>query len=164
MQRRLGSIRAQGTRSHMPELRVLIPQLKITSMCPQGLKILHTTTDTWHSQIHKYLKFFLKGYFDHGLGQDEEKLKRVGSPYLCFSLKKEGKQTHYQKLETKQLCKGRHLTGPVTSEVGRQSAHGDHWGGARKILWCHFSPFVNLLSLPIIQTQLLSRGQCSPLM
>ena len=43
----LGSIPGQGTRSHMPQLRVHKPQPKV----------LHATTKTWHSQINEY---FLK--------------------------------------------------------------------------------------------------------
>ena len=42
----LGSIPGQGTRSHMQQLRVLMPQLKTP----------HAVTKTWHSQINKYLK------------------------------------------------------------------------------------------------------------
>ena len=41
-----GSIPGQGTRSHAPQLRILMPQLKV----PQA------TTKTWHSQINKYIK------------------------------------------------------------------------------------------------------------
>ena len=148
----------------MPQLRVLTPQLKIAPMCPQGLKILHTTTNTRHSQTNKYIfKNFLKRIFWSWFRVRWRETKKSQKSILCFSLKKEGKQTHYQKLETKQLCKGGHLTGPMTSGVERQSARGDHWGGARRMLWCHFSPFVNLLILPINQTQLLSQGQFSPL-
>ena len=40
----------QGTRSHMPQLRVCMPQLKI----------LHAATMTWHSQINNVLKHSLK--------------------------------------------------------------------------------------------------------
>ena len=46
--RGLGSIPVQGTRSHMPELRVQMPKLKI----------LYATTKTRHSQINKF--FFKK--------------------------------------------------------------------------------------------------------
>ena len=42
----LGSIPGQGTRSHMLQLRVHMPQLKIP----------HTTTKTWHSQISNFFK------------------------------------------------------------------------------------------------------------
>ena len=47
--RGLGSIPGQGTRSHMLELRVQMPTLKI----------LYATTKARHSQIYKY--FFKKG-------------------------------------------------------------------------------------------------------
>ena len=42
----LGLIRDQGTRSHTPQPRIHMPQLKILS----------TTTKTWCSQINKYEK------------------------------------------------------------------------------------------------------------
>ena len=41
----LGSIPGQGTRSHMPQLRICMPQPKT----------LHVTTKTWYSQINKYV-------------------------------------------------------------------------------------------------------------
>lgn len=44
MQGRLGSDSWSGTRSHMPQLRV----------CMSQLRILHATTKTWHRQINKY--------------------------------------------------------------------------------------------------------------
>ena len=57
-----GSIPAQGTRPHMPQLRVRMPQLKIPHATT---KILHTATTipsaapkTRRSQINKF--FFLK--------------------------------------------------------------------------------------------------------
>ena len=49
--RGLGSIPGQGTRSHMPELRVQMPKLKI----------LYATTKTMHSPINKYFFFKKEG-------------------------------------------------------------------------------------------------------
>ena len=45
-----GLIPSLGTRSHMPQVRLFTPQLKITC----------TTAKTRCSQINKYLKFFFK--------------------------------------------------------------------------------------------------------
>ena len=41
-----GSTPSQGTRPHVPQLRVLMPQPKVP----------RATTKTWHSQINKYIK------------------------------------------------------------------------------------------------------------
>ena len=49
-----GLIPGQGTRSHMPQLRVHMLQLNIL---PGAMKIQEPTGKTWHSQINKY---FLK--------------------------------------------------------------------------------------------------------
>ena len=46
------SIPVQGTRSHMPQLKIL----------HSATKILHATTKTQHSQINKYI-FFKKDSF-----------------------------------------------------------------------------------------------------
>ena len=53
--RGLGSIPRQGTRSHMPQLRILMLQLKTSHATT---KIPRATTKTWHSQVNKY--FFKK--------------------------------------------------------------------------------------------------------
>ena len=55
-----GSIPDQGTRSHMPQLRVLMPQLKIPHAATKirslvsQLKSPHAATKTQRSQINKY--------------------------------------------------------------------------------------------------------------
>ena len=41
----------QGTRSHMPQLRVPMPQLKRSCMLQWRSNIPHAATKTWHSQI-----------------------------------------------------------------------------------------------------------------
>ena len=59
--RGLGSIPSQATRSHMPQLRVCMLQLR--------LKILHATTKTRYSQLSKYL-FFKKNKKSEESGGD----------------------------------------------------------------------------------------------
>ena len=60
----LGSIPGQGTTSHMPQLRVRMPQLKIP----------RATTKTWSSQINKHI--FLKN-------EEEEKLEQSLWGTMC---------------------------------------------------------------------------------
>ena len=54
-----GSIPGQGTRCHMPQLRVQMPQRKKQNKTERKQKkILHATMKTWCSQINK--TFFFK--------------------------------------------------------------------------------------------------------
>ena len=61
-----GSIPGQETRSHILQLRVCMPQLKIWHAIT---KIPCTATKTRHSQINKKIKYYQKTEKDGGFGQ-----------------------------------------------------------------------------------------------
>ena len=56
--RGLGLIPGRGTRSHVLQLRVCVPQLKTPCALPQQRQeILYATTKTQHSEINKQIFF-----------------------------------------------------------------------------------------------------------